>query len=366
MQILKVGAKLQTKQKAPTSCLTNHDTAPVLHLFRALLRECTYLPDPSARQFLHQHIVTRFHANKARPHHQQNHRSKRMIAVWARRNFLLKTAQKAYKTLCRANYGHYEPLHKVLALTYGRVGPRRHELMEQLTKPYPSPGMTQELTEKLRSSSTETTSKASAHAEKAQDREKRRAYQADQQVPHVTPQLNAVLRSQANLKEDLLPRKPLKRLQPQIPETDIWGRPTPIKRIRNLKRRWYADVLKRIMPPLPELEWELLRKKAFGQLYVSRPLSRRGPSHDDNVGRKTYRSEEKMNRPHAIHPRFMRRLWTSIFQQCPLIKEDPTKPFGWEVIWSDVKAETKIGPSFRVVAFDDVEENGRLKASGHR
>src|SRR6266700_3902480 len=42
---------------------------PAIHLFRALLRETTYLPDSAARLYFRQHIISRFKAYQpaARP-----------------------------------------------------------------------------------------------------------------------------------------------------------------------------------------------------------------------------------------------------------------------------------------------------------
>ncbi len=368
MRIPRVGTGLRSNSKIHTSCLTNADTAPVLHVFRALLRECTYLPDPSARQFFHAYIVARFHANKTHPPSQQGRRSKRGTAILNRRPQLLKKAQKSLKTICRANYGHFEPLSKILAMTYGRVGPRRHELMQRLTNSDPALAEnTQELAQQLKGLGLEINFEDPALAEILRGPEQWREDIAKQEVPQPSPQLDALIRSQATRRESLLPRKPLKRVTPRIPETNVWGRPTPMKRVRNIKRRWYADVLSRVMPPLPEAEWEMLRKKAFGEIYLQRPLRRRGPSGESNIGQETYKSDDQMKRPHNIHSRFMRRLWANVFQQCPLMKRDSTKSFGWHVIWSDVKTETGIGLDSMLVAYKDAfdgrDENGRLKVS---
>ena len=153
---------------------------------------------------------------------------------------------------------------------------------------------------------------------------------------------------------------------PKIPERNAWGRPMPIKRVRNFKRRWYAAVLSRVMPPLPEAEWEMLRKMALGEIYFYRPIARRGPSRERGIGLETYNSGNQVCRPHDLHSRYMRRLWTNIFQQCPLMRRDPSRPSGWHIVWPDVKRAIEIGLDPIVYdnnCFDGVDENGKLRAS---
>ena len=209
-----------------------------------------------------------------------------------------------------------------------------------------------------------------ALVEKPQDPKQWRAELANQEVPLPSPQLNALVRSQVVRKDYLLPRRPLRTIAPQVPETNSWGRPTPMKRVRNIKRQWYADTLSRVMPPLPEAEWELLRKRALGKISLHHPHRRRGPSGEGNIGQETYHDGDQWHRPHVITSRYMRRLLTQIFQQCPLMKEDPSKPFGWQIIWSDVKSVTRIGLDSRIAgyksAFEGVDENGKLRGSGHQ
>ena len=229
-------------------------------------------------------------------------------------------------------------------MTYGRIGPRRHELLKELKV---------------------TDNPVSIGA--LEDALQQRSDPANQHVPHPSQQLLALLKSQAQCKEIAFLRTPMKQIEPQIPEVNAWGRPTPMKRIRNIKKRWYAEALHRVMPPLPQVEWEMLRQMASGETPFNGPVSRRGPSGEQDVGLESYKSEGKMTRPHDLHPRYMRRLWTKIFQQCPLMERNPNRPSGWHIIWPDLKRKIAIGLDLGVGdnndIFDGVDEDGRVRVS---
>ena len=330
-----------SNQQEP-SLVKAHAASP-LHIFRALLRECTYLPDPNSRKFFHDYVVSRFRAYCPHPYRNSCQRFKQTKTAIQLRPRLLKDAQKGLKSLCRANHGHPQHLSKVLAMTYGRIGPRRHELLRQLKVPH-SPVNFEALKDLLR----------------------QRSDPANQQVPHPSPQLLALLRSQMNRKETGYMRKLPRQSEPEIPQMNAWGRPTPIKRVRNIKRRWYAKILSRIMPPLPETEWERLRKMALGENYFHQPIARRGSSGERGIGLETYKSKKKYRRPHDLHSRYLRRLWADVFQQCPLMRRDLGRPSGWHIIWPDMKRAAKVGLDpflFDDSYFDGVDESGKLRAS---
>ncbi|KAL9104293.1 MAG: hypothetical protein Q9163_000734 [Psora crenata] len=312
----------------------------ILHLFRSLLRQCTYLPDPAARKYLRRHVTSRF----------RNTRRRNSLLTHSVRNShpqqtapsLVKAARKALLYLYRANAGHPQHLGKILEMTYGRIGKRRHELLEVLKTPF---------NKNL--------------AGQGEDNAKYPPFRPKRDVSDVTPQFTLLMRSQSKRKETLFSRQPMKQLRPVIPEKNIWGRPMPLKRVRNIKKRWYAEALHRTMPPLPLEQWERLRRLASGEERWEGPVPRRkGGSGEDEVGGRSYLTDRGMSRPHTITPRFMRRLWGKILAQCPALKEDEKKSHLWRVLWANVQKERDVGmrPATRgcMDMFAGVNENGKV------
>lgn len=70
--------KKETNAHARFAAVDDACSLTVLHIFRALLRQCTYLPDPAARQYMHRHIVSRFrdyHPQSTLPFTSRRHKS---------------------------------------------------------------------------------------------------------------------------------------------------------------------------------------------------------------------------------------------------------------------------------------------------
>ena len=319
----------------------------VLHVFRALLRQCTYLPDPAARHYMHQHIRSRFrdyHPRSTLSFSSRRHKS--TAIVQQRLPSLLRMARKGLNVLRRANDGHIRYLGKILEMTYGRVGKRRHELLYKLK--IPDTPVDQAAIERL-------------------------SEPGNQAVPHPSEQLMVLVESHAKRRLSQFSRSSRPHVKPEIPERNIWGRPMPIKRVRNFKRRWYAETLDRIMPPLPEAEWEELHMRASGQWPWEGPVTRRkwvgspddkGQSHV--VGERV-KSISKHSNPHKITSRYMRRLWAKIFAECPVMKPNAARnDAGWKVLWGDVhrpgQTRFRLDPRGRSAydMFGGVDERGKV------
>ena len=307
-----------------------------LHTYRALLRECTYLPDSAARSYLPKYIKWRYRSSI-------EYQTSRSAQAASRRNQERHDhAKKELRFLERANAGHLKHLTKVLEIAYGRARRRRYELMSGIN----------------------VGSSAMLACETSED------------YVRVAPALMALLSSQAATKDNVEPRGWLLRLQPMIPEKNSWGRKMPISRVNNLKKKWYAEVLQRVHPPLPRAEWERLKKLAQGdlewegrvprrscghrehvpqqggttdtcdiaELGVSCDKARRGLQPQAQVAAKPHMTESGISRPHTLTPRFMRRLYNRILVQCPMLEYDDGK---WKVTWEDVYGqslmETKSG-----------------------
>ena len=282
-----------------------------LHYLRYLLRECTYLPDPAARQYFHSHILERF--RQYRPRRSRSIEfswpsKTRVIQDVQRQNHLFRSCRKFLYTLHRANKGDQNCLTRVLYLTYGRAGKRRHQLLQ----PYLQPGIP-ETSDALRKLATAT------------------ADPIGRSIPRISEAIEVIAKAQKTQPSDKLSRPPIRRIQPVIAKTNKWGRPMPLKRVRNTKKRAYNDLLEKILPPLPEEEWTRLRDLTTGRIPFRGPTERRGSA--------SPLSDITVHRPHQISGRFMRRLWRYIFCQCPTMKWDTVKGM-WNLRWESLEEAT--------------------------
>ena len=317
----------------------------ILHLFRALLRQCSYLPDPASRKFLHNHVVSRFRDyHPSNVYSPSNGRGKTLELMQQRRPILIKTARKGVKYLQRANDGHQLHLGKILSMTYGRIGTRRHALLKSLKIPDTDIPINQEAVERL-------------------------IDPREQDVPHPSKQFMALIRSQARRKILHFDRPSHPTVAPDIPEKNNWGRPMPVKRVRNIKRRWYASALDKVMPPLPEKDWHELRKLATGETPWEGPVPRRGQDKKGGFKDDLMRYPGLLSSPHALTPRYMRRMWARIFGQCPLIEPSAKSRNGWYVKWGDTREYKKLALPPRKcnhgrnpeAFFEGVDEYGKVR-----
>lgn len=311
----------------------------------------------------------------------------------ADKKWLIKRALKGLRFLERANDGHPVHLGKILAMTYGRVGKRRRQLVAQLT---------------LENPPIESTT-------------------IYDQGPVLGNQLKALVISQMKYPDKSLKGDKLS-LKPRIPEINTWGRRIPVNRVRNLKSKWYAELLDIIMPPLPEDEWDRLRGLASGRISWNGPIPRRKMvsageeiisvnKHDDpgtDVGQigtsrkpdnsvadnhlvgwqddtsspsgtrvddqtssaeSLQHSKEELRRrlntnPHNLTPRFMRRRWAEVFALCPTMTWDSVQN-NWNVKWGFLHTKDEsanLGPVVYKGLFEGVDDNGKCLRSfpGHQ
>lgn len=292
-----------------------------LHTLRALLRECTYLPDPYARKYLSQHILSRFRA--------YNLKNKDVVdAAWeARLQTQRQAAQSALNQLRRASRGAWQPLMKALLLAYGRIGKRRWDLMRPLL---PAEGQ-------------DGNSAGKARTDNIVDEDGEKA------LPSLTPQLRALLLSHARAEPPTLTRlnPHVKKMEPDVPELNSWLRPMPQKRVRNLTKRWYRSLLERVLPPLPKDEWERLKGLAEGKVEEGVVMERRSRKVEEvgaGAGVSTALQTivaggrapviQPQRDFHRITPRLMRNMWVQVFKQCPMMEWDGEGK-RWVVIWGE-------------------------------
>ncbi|KAK2756813.1 hypothetical protein FQN54_005259 [Arachnomyces sp. PD_36] len=317
------------------------------HLLRALLRECSYLPDPIARNYMHQYVVSSYrdHAPKYLP----------TPDVLPRRQMQLRRrARKTLSVLERANQGYSKPLDRVLLLSYGRIGKRRRQLLEPLiAQPVPSDDTAVDnLSTKF----------------------------SDDWKPPAT--LIALLKDQS-CRQDIYQckvRPHLKLFQPTIPEENSWGRPIPRKRRKNIRKKWYAKALDSVYPPLPGQEWELLQGLVSGTVPWTMPKRRKEPIRNDVLPENTQILDPEFlvtgpkkgftfdrwirGRPHNITLRFMKRAWNRVSVLCPSMTWDATHQ-RWDIQWGST--QPRLPPVVKQVKrsslFDGVDTKGKALRS---
>lgn len=406
-----------------------------IHLLRGLLRECSYLPDPAARAYLHPYIVSRF-----REYHP--HRGGKQASL-KRRKGVLENGKKQFRLLQRANQGELRPLEKVLLVTYGRIGKRRHELMAPLLQPgqplhhpqdvgtvmgednikprkslekAPST-ITKGTLHMIRTLNTNDIVSTRPRVEVGKAREngtpieivpERIVPLPNKRIALITPQLEALARSQrlAAPAEVTRSNPKEKDLTLQIPGKNVWSRPLAINRQVNMVKKWYANLLDHILPPVSDTEWNRLRDLASGKLKweglrkrrpAAKPISPAGEK--ENVVVNTRRAlfekdpivprdgkrltpyvqsprsaltteigitkvrpdKSERIRGHNITARFMRRLWGKIFAQCPVMTWDSAKS-QWQVVWGHTSVtssdQVKNARSVDLSMFKGVDEQG--------
>ena len=297
--------------------LQDHDRRlQISHLLRAILRECTYLPDSLSRKVIHAQCLRRFRSVSKRLGQGERSGIAEDSEVKFKRH--LATAKDALRDLRRANAGHRNQLFRVLKMTYGRIGRRNYELLAPLKE---------------------------ANLEHSS--------QFDNDVSQITPQQTALMRSARQRRKRNLLKTPVKDLTPQIPETNEWGRPMPLKRVRNMKTRWYHDVLERTLVPLPSEQWERLRRLALGEEKdIQLPIKRRSGS-KDNAGKESYSTRGRgFSRPRTITPRIMRRMYTVILESTPRLDQETTAEgeLRWRARWRQRTCHGQLSRAWMSVA----------------
>lgn len=300
-------------------------------LYRCLLRETTYLPDPIAKGFMHDHTRQRFRRYTSSPDTGRGRGRGRQTNTESepepeldihKQHQLRKQARQRLTLLRRANEGYTKPLEQVLRLSYGRTGRRRRELITRFITPTPVPSNTTEVQEIVNTPS----------------------LQDDKWTP---PQLILdLLKSQQRngVLHELGARPFVKTLEPPIPAENAWGKPVSIRRRVNIRREWYGAVLECLFPPLPGEESRILRGLIDGSVHWT-PPKRRAAQHyyqsgaGSGSGTGTGTGTGQLNasflvdgpskghtfrkyvdgRPHTITRRFMRRLWQRILCLVPMI-----------------------------------------------
>lgn len=348
-------AKQWQNVAARLRCNSSH-RAQALSLLRGVLRECTYLPDAAARQYMKKYVLERYRA------YQPDVSATGPLLDFGkdRISAVTRKARKAFAFLKKANDGHTPHLTKVLFMTYGRVGRRRHELL--------SPLLRETFNSKI--TATEVVKLPYIHA-KLIARFGTLKPETMNAIPSVLPALEALLKSQVDSRLQGPPLSTPKTLGIDVPELNAWYRRMPEKRIKNKAKSWFSDMLARALPPLPQHEWHRLRKLAHGITKWEGPVQRRplqGLVNEDNVGTSDMLSKHlgitrpntdltykapllmhkppnrfvKFTRPHEINSRFMQRVYKKVFQISPVMSKNDTTQ-AYQVKWGRGAPEATSG-----------------------
>ncbi|PSN70852.1 hypothetical protein BS50DRAFT_268950 [Corynespora cassiicola Philippines] len=323
-----------------------------LHLLRALLREASYLPDAAARDYARTRVLQRFRVYQ--PAHLSTTLTKRhpLSVINARTRHAQKQAVKGLTLLRQASQGELQCLDKVMLLTYGRLGPRKHRLLERLLVPDKDLAGEQSPLQKAYHSDMACLAYFDA-PKKISETEHRLA------IWDRYSRLKAALTSQ--VKHSVSLSRNVKRPYLTMPIKNTWERPMPIKRARNTVRRWYAEVMGKLQPPLPNEEWDRLHALSTGKQrlsLVSRRTSAREldpqPADVDETARLTSLVHEALtlnrpsradmpggkDRPHHITPSFMRRVYGRVFSYCCKLEWDDEHR-KWNVVWGSAPLNKK-------------------------
>jgi hypothetical protein len=220
----------------------NTASEEVRHIYRSLLRATSYIPDQFARTYMHNHIVKRFQKSSSK-HLDLKHTKQR-----------INRARRAIRILEGASNGGIDDLKRVLEQAYGRKGPRKRVLLEELIRKDESN------LPKDDSALEELINKPSSRA--ATDYEPGTKFFQFLR----SQQANQPLEAHSNS---------VKKLQPTIPKTNIWMRPLPKKAEKGIRQKWWAMTLDKLYPPVPSAEWERLKGFATGTLPIEDPPVRR-------------------------------------------------------------------------------------------
>ncbi|EXJ82508.1 hypothetical protein A1O3_06321 [Capronia epimyces CBS 606.96] len=323
-------------------------TNPV-HLYRALLRECTYLPLPRCRSYMKAHVTESF--RRWLPNYTLGRTNTGREIDFPKQVKLLHRGRKVHSTLRRANEGYIGPLEKVFRLTYGRTGPRRHQLLERFIAAPPQ-------------TKADETSKPDASPT---DDGPLAKYSKGWNPP---PLMQALLASQAEHQHrfDRASNKYKVKMRFSPPEKTTWGNPLPERRYKNLKHKWYLQNLKATLPPLPEPEYKELYDLVSGGSNFPAPIPRRPRAcvaqEDEEREAATKqsslilvgpqpgsRAKDAVNgRPHKLTVRLLRRILArSVLMQTPLtrvrIAGPETSETGIVFRWDDGQWQDEIDDS---------------------
>ncbi|TDZ20239.1 hypothetical protein Cob_v007252 [Colletotrichum orbiculare MAFF 240422] len=256
-----------------------------LHVYRHLLRAATYFP-LVCRPYLEQRIKFAFRRERERAaaaEKKLSHIPNRRAALGAEqfhRTKALEEGRRKVTSLNAALAGDATRFQRILFHCFGTLGKRRRELFAAFAKKAPEPPSNAQQLEK----------RITDLERERQKKEKlrkipptRRVYDRDDPAPWVNQKLSPIEDNWDLAKlRDLFasqhahrkrasfasawPRGDVGQFNPKlnVPKTDIWGRPPAARRVTKKVRQWWKTTAEKLVPPVDESEWQLLRSLAQG------------------------------------------------------------------------------------------------------
>lgn len=353
---------------------------PILHLYRHLLREASYLP-PLCQRFAKDQICTRFH----------KHRHDRVTDPATKER--VRRARHHLRYLWAANHGLLDNMLRILLLAFGRVGRRRRELIHDLVLRKETPADSAELARQI-------------EVEKGRQQEPKKL-PPDWLDRWDLPKLHALAASQSQRsfwspKPDVRWKK--LNAEDDLPKENTWGRPLAAKLKRSKLRKWYKRLINRIMPPVSRSEWETLgllatgrAEKSLWQMPTRRPSAQLLNGGDgDATGRhpkvwdwkayatKPVRSIERgssrsqkartgeegeapygLGSPLGLHSynrsRVWERLYLKVWAMTPIIEEATGQKGKWRIQWGQVRRQYPVAMPTQTAFFIETESRSKKK-----
>ena len=294
------------------------------HLLRATLRECSYLPDPIAKKYMQKYVLERYRKKLSAfaPDEQKGSNSRRVSAEYQERlhaasaekqKRLRKSARSILSLIRRANEGYQLPLDKILMLSYGRIGAKKHSLLSEIV-PNGRGG--------------NKAFNSSAEIQEYLEHKKKEPTGDNWQLPEV---LQALIKSQ---KMDSFVRSSHGRRfraneTVNIPKFNSWMKPLHECRRENIRKRVLNRAKFAALPPAHPAEVTILRGLIDGTEPWKPPIRRVNVSpaakksalasliHDGPQGSLSMQAYTN-GRPHRFTRRFMRSIWKKVYRLVPV------------------------------------------------
>ncbi|PVH82167.1 hypothetical protein DL98DRAFT_514225 [Cadophora sp. DSE1049] len=234
-----------------------HVSQEIISNYRALLRAAGYLPDSFARKYAYERIKSRFRASRAKSSKSapgNNSFWKELPDDFTKQR--LQRARRSRRLLENAGNGDIDALKEVLLAVHGREGERKRLLLKYLLQP-----------------DEETLPKDAAALQDLID--KPEGISKKQNIP--SQKLYNFIKSQQENQPLELHKEKIRQVKPKMPKENIWGRPLPANLKESMQKKWWAVTLEKILPPIPQSEWERLRDLATGAAPLEAQPARRKP-----------------------------------------------------------------------------------------
>lgn len=376
-------------------------SVPWRSLYRSLIRQCTYLPDPIARRYMFDYVRSSFRAHrpkrapKCAPKSASKPARKPVpkagpdkLQLELERAHQHRRARRLLSLLRRAGEGYLRPLERVLLLSYGRSGRRRRMLVEPLLReePQPQPQPQPDQT-------TPTPTPTPSHGVRIRPDFSSESFKR----PEIVLSILRTQHKAGGRRHDSRPRPIVRSPKPRIADSNAWGRAVPFCRKTNIRKRWYAKVLNSVYPFLPEQDLQKLSGLATGAEPWTPPVRRKRVGESQSLSKEDGDGDGGLSgpnnsaltaeflvhgapkghtferyvrgRPHKLTPRLMQKMWAKVYNLVPRMEWDEKKKT-WHVEWGLEKQRRPIAYKADTQGagwlFDGLDSKGQKKKTKKR